>query len=281
MPLIRYPGSKEKLASELFQLFPDSFRMSLWSSMSQCEYREPFFGAGAIGIKILDCIGRNSKVWINDLDSDLVCMWKAVKDSPREICRHIARFKPSVDKFFEFKERDGKEDCEIPERGFRKLALHRMSVSGFGVKSGGPIGGKNQNTSLYTVGCRWNPERIKRDVFRINSKLNKFTELRITCGDFQPLLENTTQNCFIYLDPPYYKMGGQLYKHSMPDTEHERLAGCLKSISVPWVLSYDEHPRIRELYSWANFCELHITYTNAVTNKLRPKNKEVAIFPQQ
>lgn len=45
-------------------------------------------------------------------------------------------------------------------------------------------------------------------------------------------------------------------------------------------LSYDDCQEIRELYSWASFQELEIRYTNAVTDKKRPKNRELLISPQ-
>lgn len=278
MALIRYPGSKEKLARDLWGMFPDSIIYPLYSQRT--EYREPFFGAGAIGFRILGELDRRCRVWLNDADEDLVLLWSSVKDSPNQLCRLVMDFTPTVDSFYDFKARDGVADCTDIERGFRKLALHRMSVSGFGVKSGGPIGGRSQLSSKYTVGCRWTPERIKRDIQRLSKRLNKFRLLKLTCGDFGRLVSTAGDDCFLYLDPPYYAKGRQLYRFSMEDACHERLSKLLQNTNARWVLSYDDHPRIRELYSWASFHEMHIVYTNAVTSGLkRPKNMEVAIVP--
>lgn len=279
MALIRYPGSKEKLSQQIWKLFPDCLQLRLWQSGVHTEYREPFFGAGAIGFKVLVTLGGRGSVWLNDIDEDLVCLWRSVKDEPHRLCRLITDFTPSVEAFYDFKERDGRGDCDPVERGFRKLALHRMSVSGFGAMSGGPIGGRTQQTSAYQVGCRWTPSTIKRDVFRLSRILRRFDNLRITCMDFEALLVNGGEDVFVYLDPPYYEKGGQLYKHSMTDADHARLAAALREAESHWVLSYDDHPRVRELYSWAKFTELEVTYMNAVTKGKRPKNKEVAITP--
>jgi len=281
MALIRYPGSKDKLVSELSKLFPSEVLHPLWSSAKNWEYREPFFGAGAVGFRLLPHISKSCRVWLNDKDEDLVMLWRTVKDEPKPLCCHVTMFQPSVENFYDFKERDGKADASDSYRGFRKLALHRMSVSGFGVKSGGPIGGRHQNGSAYTVECRWNPERIKRDVMRLSKVLRRFESLRITCGDFAPLMEDAGEQCFVYLDPPYFAKGEQLYRHAMNDADHARLAAILRQATCQWVLSYDDHQRIRELYSWAEFSELLITYTNAVTSSRRPKNKEVAITPKE
>lgn len=279
MPLIRYPGSKEKLTQELFRFFPDEMILRMWSNAARWEYREPFFGAGAIGFKILGHLHRECAVWLNDFDADLVCLWQAVHKSPNALCGFIHRFKPTTDQFYAFKASDGANaDCDPVERGFRKLALHRMSVSGFGVKSGGPIGGRNQTGKEYTVDCRWNPSRLKSDVAKLHKQLSKFGNLQITCGDFSTVLSGAKATTFIYLDPPYFEKGSQLYKYPMNDDDHARLAWALRGTPAHWVLSYDDHPRIRELYSWAKFNDLFITYTNAVQEGgKRPKNREVAI----
>lgn len=277
MALIRYPGSKEKLVDDLWELFPDAVTGSLFSATTRMDYREPFFGSGAIGFRILPMLHKSCRVWLNDIDADLVCLWQSVLRYPKQLCRLVMDFTPSTDRFYEYKAADGNNCGEIPERGFRKLALHRMSMSGFGVKSGGPIGGRAQD-GAYTVECRWNPERIKRDITRLHDLLRYFDHCEITCGDFAPLIETASENTFIYLDPPYYEKGSQLYKFPMQDADHQRLASLLQGTPASWVLSYDDHEFIRSLYRWAKFTDLHITYTNAVAKDgFRPKNREVAI----
>jgi DNA adenine methylase len=279
MPLIRYPGSKEKLFDALLRYVPYCVSLPMMSAESVTEYREPFFGAGAIGFRLLNTMSSKCVVWLNDIDADLVCLWKAVHSDYRQLQKLIHEFKPSVEAFFDFKSRDGMADCSPTERGFRKLALHRMSVSGFGAMSGGPIGGKSQENKLYTVSCRWNPTRMKRDVTRLSLRLNRFKRLSITCADFGDVIEAPGDNVFIYIDPPYFEKGPQLYKHSMQESCHERLSSMLAASSHDWLLSYDDHPYVRSLYQWAKIEVLSVRYTNAVTKTNRPKNREVAIMP--
>jgi DNA adenine methylase len=278
MALIRYPGSKAKLWEDLQRFFPDEMRHSLWSTSSRWEYREPFFGSGEYGLRVLKHLDIRCRVWLNDIDPDLVCMWQSVHKDPVAMLKFVSRFKPSVDAFYQFKEQDGNGVGSIAERGFRKLALHRMSVSGFGFKSGGPIGGRSQTSSEYTVDCRWNPERIKVETMRLHKHMNKFEHLRITCGDFGEMVETAPIESFVYLDPPYYEKGPQLYKFPMTEADHARLASLLQDAKCQWVLSYDDHAEIRRLYDWAQFRELEVLYTNAVATGERPKNREVAIM---
>lgn len=280
--LIRYPGSKAKLAKALFRVFPPEIH-SLWSSGSRFEYREPFFGAGAVGFEVLDIVDPECGAWLNDADPGMVALWQAVRDKPQALCTMIHQFTPSAEKFYEFRELDDSNTLAPVHRGFVKLALHRMSFSGLGYRAGGPIGGANQDSAKYNVACRWNPEKMVGDVTKLNRRLRRFNrEVQITCGDFMPLVESAPETCFIYLDPPYYDKGPELYKFSMSHDDHVRLANALRNCKASWVLSYDDTKVIRELYSWAKFIELrafeNMKYTIATqVGGQRPKNKEVAI----
>lgn len=282
--LIRYPGSKAKLAKELFRMFPPELH-KLWSRGSAFEYREPFFGAGAVGFDVLELIHHSCSVWLNDADPGMVALWRSVQYRPQQLCDRIHSFTPSAEKFYEFKERDDRPGgCEV-ENGFVKLALHRMSFSGLGYRAGGPIGGADQRNAKYSVACRWNPEKMCKDVNDLSKLMRCFgNRARITCGDFMPLVVDAPASAFLYLDPPYYDKGPQLYKFSMTHDDHVRLADALKECKAGWVLSYDDHETIRDMYSWARFIELkgkpfqNMKYTiSTQRGGERPKNKEVAI----
>jgi DNA adenine methylase len=279
MALIRYPGSKAKLAEQICRQFPPEMTLALWSDKAGWEYREPFFGAGAIGFSILDDgLARRCSVWLNDIDPGMCALWTAVKDHPDCMYRMIEKFTPSPDLFYQYKEEDGRRDLNVVHSGFRKLALHRMSYSGLGAMSGGPLGGRDQS-SKYNVDCRWNPERIRAEIRSLSIVLGRFKHLKITNLDFAEVIRDAPETCFIYADPPYFEKGPELYKHSMSDADHARLAALLRETKATWVLSYDEHPAIREHYHWANFEQIELKYTTAFSKGSRPKNREVIITP--
>ena len=54
---------------------------------------------------------------------------------------------------------------------------------------------------------------------------------------------------YIYLDPPYYKKAEQLYGHTFDDKGHKTMCDYLFELETPWMLSYDDAPEIRALYS--------------------------------
>jgi DNA adenine methylase len=275
--LIRYPGSKEKLTDPIWAKFPDQIKHELWSNSKQWEYREPFFGAGAIGFKVLRRLSPKCGVWLNDIDPGMVCLWETVRQDPEGLIDRLSQFVPTVEWFELFKREDGRTDLPAAQIGFRKLALHRMSFSGLGWMAGGPIGGKDQANALYKVDCRWTPETMKDEIRKLHKRIRPFGSYRFTNLDFAALIEDAPRECFIYLDPPYYEKGPALYKHSMDDNAHHRLADLLQKTEATWVLSYDDHPFVRSLYSWAHFEPISLTYTMASTNKKRPKNGEVII----
>lgn len=276
--MIRYPGSKAKIVDKMLRHFPSRVIDELFQSR-KIEYREPFFGGGAVGLKLLNRLPGSASIWLNDKDYSMSCLWKSVHEQPKELIKMVTSFTPSVDAYNRFKEEDNRTDMDVVRTGFQKLALHQTSFSGLGAMSGGPIGGQKQS-SEYNVDCRWVAARHVRDIESIHRMLSRFKGgVRITSGDFEPLIVDATPHVFIYADPPYVEKGGQLYKHNMSEDDHRRLARSLRSCRAEWVLSYDEHPLVRELYSWAEINDVFLTYTIASAKTARRKNSEVVIKP--
>lgn len=279
MALIRYPGSKAKLAKAIRNKFPAEVWGAVFQDGDPWEYREPFFGAGAIGFDFLRRLDYRAKVTLNDRDPGIAALWQTVAWDPWTLCKRIDATKPTPELFYELKEEDGRSDLPRYEIAVRKLTLHRLSFSGLGYMSGGPLGGKDQS-SAYNVDCRWNPEVMKQEINKLHKLLKRFSDLNITNTDFRTALQGVGDRCFVYLDPPYYEKGPQLYKHSMDHEDHVVLAMKVRNLPGAWALSYDDHPEIRRLYSWATIAPIEFKYTMArAKDSSRPKNQEVVITP--
>jgi DNA adenine methylase len=277
--IIRYPGSKAKLTPMIRQFMPEWMIGSVWNPPDNAWFIEPFFGSGAAGLQLLEHVNSSIGVWINDIDYPMYALWHSVVHETRRLVTYVREFQPTKEVFYELKASDGQRSGCIARDAFHKIALHRMSVSGFGAKSGGPIGGKKQG-GAYTVGCRWTPASIEQAIYNAKETLMRFGNVRITNLHFRDVLKDATSSSVVYLDPPYYVKGGQLYAHNMTHEEHVELSVMLRNTDADWRLSYDDCDEIRELYSWASFRELEIRYTNAITDKKRPKNKELLILPR-
>lgn len=278
--MIRYPGSKDKITKKILRYFPQSLMDELWQS-KKIEYREPFFGGGAVGFEVLRRnVPRWAHVWLNDKDFGMVCLWRSVLEQHQELIEHVRSFTPTTEAFYRFKEEDERTDMDPVRTGFQKLALHQISFSGLGAKAGGPIGGRKQS-SEYNVDCRWRPTRHCQDIIDLHKLMKRFASVKITTGDFARLIDDAPSHAFIYADPPYYEKGGQLYKHNMSEEDHRRLAVSFRGCRAPWVLSYDDHELIRSLYDWADIESIDLTYTIAKSqNGSRRKNSEIVIVPR-
>jgi DNA adenine methylase len=280
--ILRYPGSKAKLAAQILPTVPDAFRAARCTGGHgdvAAEYREPFFGSGALGLEVISRLQKDTCVWINDLDPGVYAIWLSVVHDVRPLEQAIAAFRPTVDAFRRLKADDGATTGDTVRDALHKIALHRMSVSGFGAKSGGPMGGRSQRGECH-VASRWNPSSIITAVRRAHRILWRFKDrLRITNLHFRDVIDGAGVRSLIYLDPPYYVKGSQLYANHMTDAEHVELAAMLRSTTAEWRLSYDDCERVRDLYSWATRRQLEVRYTNAITNESRPRNRELLIYP--
>jgi DNA adenine methylase len=258
--LLRYPGGKAKLLKPvLFELLRDD---------RSYEYREPFFGGGAIGLGYLAANPDVRRVWLNDKDNGISSLWTAVIWYPGDLKDRIRSFQPTPKAFFEIRERLRSADTIATQRdtitqvGFDKLAIHRISYSGLGTMAGGPLGGRRQE-STGAIASRWNPDRLCSTVDALHARL-VVCDVRhgsCTCLDFEQVIQDDSCPSVIYLDPPYYGKGTELYQCSFTHADHERLAALLKTSKHRWVLSYDDCPAIRELYGWANIQVINVGYS--------------------
>ena len=258
--LFRYPGGKRKIRDKIIRRILDYYEAEGYSH----EFRVPFLGAGGIEFSLLSSEERVNKVWLNDYDAAIAAVWTAVMDHPQELCDKVSEFEPAIDYFYQYKEEilalDRSTD-NVVDTAFKKIALHQISFSGLGPVAGGPIGGKGQK-SIYDVSCRWNPESIRRDIKKVHKILASRQVRGNKCDsqDFETLITETG-DAFLYMDPPYYLKGPELYQYSFSVKDHKRLARLLKETDHDWLLSYDDCGEIRKMYDWAPFVKIEMNYT--------------------
>ena len=264
--LIRYPGGKSRLASEIVGRLAPHF-------MPGATYVEPFFGGGSVGLSFLEAFGdilRGS--FVNDFNPSVASLWTSVIRQPERLKELVMGFKPSVEAFYEFKREllavstMPADEEEMLELGFSKLAIHRISYSGLGEMSGSPLGGKGQ-VSAYKIDSRWNPVSLCREIDRAHRIMSAagVVDSRCHCLDFRDVLGMTDVSSLVYLDPPYVEQGNGCYKMGFSTQDHRDLSDMLKGADYTWLLSYDQCQEIRELYDWTGIEEV------AVKNSMRHK----------
>jgi DNA adenine methylase len=278
----RYPGGKRKMMHLICDRVSEMSR-----GKDVREYREPFFGGGGVGLSLLSSVLFSvPDVWINDKDIGLVCLWTSVLQNPAALKDRVRAFTPSVAAFDEFQDllRNTVPDLNDPDAvvryGFAKLALYQISYSGLGLMSGGPLGGRDQS-SKYPIDCRWSPKYLCKGIDETYAMLSgKVRGDRCANLDCTALLTGADERVVIYLDPPYYEKGGELYHCAFTEADHVRLRDELQKCDGTWLLSYDDHPRIRELYEgWAT-----VEQTEGINYSITAKNgdgkKESRVKPE-
>ena len=268
--MIRYPGGKTKLKKHIIPIIQSSYEDN------NQLYIEPFLGAGSIASSIIEISSFNHYL-LNDKDLGIICIWKSIIENIDTLISEINKIVPSVEAFYTIKQKLSNnndfllQNFSIVEIAVMKIAIHQFSYSGLGLKAGGPIGGKNQKSS-YSVGCRWNPKNIIKNIQKINKILSKknITSDDIQNKDFEYVLSfGENYNSFYYLDPPYYEQGNSLYICGFLEKDHIRLQEILKKSKNKWLLSYDNNPYIKTLYEWANIKEISMKCTiNGANSKI-------------
>ena len=261
--LCRYPGGKAKLARPIME------------RLNECnvnDYREPFVGGGAIALRMMT--SSSASCWINDIDHTVNALWLAIASHADDLKQAVREFQPSVEEFRRIKAGFLSNGpilaTDVVRIALDKLAIQAMSFSGLGVMSNAPVGGWSQRNS--NVGSRWLPETLCKRIDLISPHLAR---ARVTNTDFSGMLCDDGRAA-VYLDPPYYGAGPELYQHSFAPADHLRLRNLLRHTSHDWVLSYDDCPQIRDLYSFAHIEELEVTYS---VSKAR-RTRELLIYPR-
>jgi DNA adenine methylase len=257
--LLRYPGGKSRGAwsNHIVEEISQRYRGGVFGEL--------FFGGGGITLKLLKK-GVIKSLLINELDPSLARFWNAVIKQPCRLRSGIRAVNPSVELFLHSKERV----LRGVGSSLEALIVNRMSHGGRGVKAG-PQGGVNQ-TGKYKIGCRWNADKLCKDVSTCNRLFKSVNIIGGKChsGDYAGWLDAAD---FLYLDPPYWEVGEGLYLHSFNEVEHFRMYHLIRS-QTNWILSYNNVVDIRKIY----FC-YHTEVGSVAGNGGTKEGSELLIIP--
>jgi DNA adenine methylase len=238
---LRYPGGKGKLAAFIKTVIETN-------DLLDAEYCEPYAGGAAIALELLlqEYVRR---VHINDISFPIYAFWDAVLNDTETFVRLVRDTPLSVRSWDRqkaiFKHQGDHSSIEL---GFATFFLNRTNRSG--ILNAGIIGGRCQ-TSKWTIEARYNLPELIRRIETIASYRNRILLTRMDALKFLPtLLKSNGKRVLIYLDPPYYAKGKDLYYDYYEHDDHEKIASFVqtKMRTTPWVVSYDNVSPIRTLY---------------------------------
>lgn len=238
---LRYPGGKGKLATYVKAIIKSN-------ALADGEYVEPYAGGAAIALELLfhDYVSR---IHINDLSRPVYSFWRSVLDQPEELSRLVhdtARTVESWDKQKLILKNEADHDTLAV--GFAMFFLNRTNRSG--ILNAGIIGGREQK-GVWKIDARYNADEL---ITRIQAIAELKPQISLTQLDAVEFLKQGVKvwpdKTLIYLDPPYYVKGRDLYYHFYRHEDHVNISEVVKSeiARQKWLVSYDNVPEVRALY---------------------------------
>lgn len=233
-PIIPWIGGKRRLAKTILPLFPEH----------QC-YVEPFAGGAAMFFMRPE----PAKVEVlNDVNSDLVNLYRVVQHHLEELVRQF-KWALVSRQMFKWLQDTRPETLTDIQRAARFFYLQHMA---FGAK----VSGQSFGVATTT--------KPGLNLLRIEERLSE-AHLRLA----QVFIENQTwqevvkrydrPHTLFFMDPPYWQTAG--YGGDFPWAEYEQLASTLANIKGKAILTLNDHPDIRNLFSRFNPQTVPIRYT--------------------
>ena len=213
-------GGKKSLREIIIERFPVDYE----------KYIEVFGGGGWV---LFHKQPLNDFEVYNDFNPNLVNLYRCVRDKPQELIDELTFVLNSREDFDHIKQMQ-KEKIEIPDV---KRAANFYQLIRYSYASGCDSFGSQPHSM-------WNNFPL---IFQASRRLQK---VLIENRDFEKLIQHYDRPVsFFYCDPPYYATESYYDDVDFGRKDHQRLADCLCSINGKFLLSYNDCPEIRELYS--------------------------------
>ncbi len=238
---LRYPVGKSRAVEKIAALIPPFD-----------EFREPFVGGGSVFIHLRQKF-PHKKFWINDKYAELATFWRGLQSDSEKVIKQVWTWK------YEFSDgkrlhkflRENKEKFDAVETAAAFFISNRITFSGT-TEAGG--------FSIQAFEKRFTDSSIER----LATMPDILENVKITDFDCEKVILEKGENVFLFLDPPYfsatnsalYGKNGNLHK----TFDHAQFAETLKKCPHRWLLTYDDSPFVRELFSFANIESWNLMY---------------------
>ena len=238
-------GGKSKLADEIINMLPE-----------HKLYVEVFGGA----LNVLYAKSRTKLEVVNDINSELVNLHRAIRNNPQSLQMYMKHLLVSREIFEDIKHGRIKPKNNIERASFYLFMLTQS------------FGSKGDNFAMNAKAMS-GPSNMYKSYMKWSKRLRGVTIENKSFEDLITTYDNP--DAFFYCDPPYVETESY-YKHTggFGIKEHELLAATLSSIQGKFLVSYNDHEVVRELYK-----DFNITVTKEIEYTLgknvHNKNKSV------
>lgn len=230
-PLIRYHGGKYRLAEFVISHFP-----------KHEIYVEPYGGAGSVLLAKERC---KAEVY-NDLDSDIVNLFRIMRDRGTELLRQLELTPYARDEFYQAYQ-PAPDPMEQARRtvvraymGFNAAASTRASRVGFRSDT------KRKHTTSSLDWATY-PKSAVAIVERLRGVVIENQEA------VRVIRKQDSPDTLFYCDPPYtldqryLKQNTKIYRHEMTDRDHVELLVALKGCEGMAIISGYDNEIYREV----------------------------------
>ena len=179
-PFLKWAGGKKGALIHLRDHFPESFR----------RYLEPFLGGGAIFLSLRSPVPS----LLNDLNPELIHVYRMVKERPIELMNELDRLRGLYSPEFYYELRDG-EITDPLTRAARTIFLNKTGYNGlYRLNKKGafnvPFGKREKCPNLYK----------RENLVEVSRKLASAELFNL---DFEAFIDQAEAGDFVYCDPPY------------------------------------------------------------------------------
>lgn len=230
---LSYIGGKNRIAQQIIEILP-----------AHITYVEPFAG----GAQVLFHKKPSKAEVLNDLNDEIVNFFRVCQLHHEEFVRCLQFVLVSRKWFDLFRSQDPALLTDI-QRACRFFYLQKNAYAGL----------VNHPRYAYSVDSprSWNPATLEAVIKAAHERLAR---VQIECLPYEEILEKFDRaETLFYLDPPYF--GRSLYRFNLTDGDFRTLEGRLRKIQGKFVLSLNDVPEVREIFSRFQFREIEISYT--------------------
>ncbi|EIJ5166972.1 DNA adenine methylase [Salmonella enterica] len=245
LPIVPWIGGKRRLAKHILPLFP-----------AHTCYVEPFCGAAAIYF-----LKAPSKIEvINDINGDLVNLYRVVKHHLEEFVRQF-KWALVSRQIYKWLQATPEETLTDIQRAARFYYLQKQAF-------GGKVAEHSFGTST-TSPPRFNLLRIEEELSMAHLRLSRTL---IEHLDWHQCIERYDRpHTLFYCDPPYW--GTEGYGVDFPMDNYTRMANLARRIKGKMVISVNDIPEMRHVFSRLQMHAVDIKYNLQTTGKASPKRE--------
>ena len=278
-PFLKWPGGKYRLFDQIKNYMPATIE----------TYIEPFVGGGGMLFQVLEYYPGIKNCYVNDLNSDLINCYTAVRDNPDELILLLTTIE--------------KDYIKSEQEGRRKDFYYKMrelynsgNVSGienaglfiFLNKSGYNGLYRVNSKGQFNVSCGYKYKKIYNEE-RIYSCSEALQKVKLYNLDFRKFIEimksKIDKGTLIYLDPPYMDTFVGYTADGFSDIFQSELKCCCDLINEKngmFLLSNSDSEFIKEIYKdyYINYVQAQYMINSDVSQR-KNKVNEVLVSNKQ